>query len=68
MDCFENGIRCFLKCVTNDNNNLPVIRMIDINAQIQKNVVFSNFGLTRKPDFITLKYGNHYYSGNQGNV
>ena len=67
--CFHDGIIYSLEGFTNDQNNPPAIRLVDVAAKKQKEVYyFSDFGLTIEPELIDFERGNCYYADHDGNV
>jgi len=67
--CCKNDIIYSLEGFSNDKNNPPAIRLIDIKLKKQKEIYcFSDFGLTVEPEFIDFDNENCYYADSHGNL
>lgn len=66
---YRKGLIYSLEGFTDDAENLPAIRIIDVNNKTQiRKFVFSDYGLTIEPEMIEFYNNRCYYSDNDGNL
>ena len=67
--CFYNGKIYSLEGFTEDKENPPVMRIIDVKEKKQTEYIkFGDFGLTIEPEMIDFENDICYYADNHGNL